>query len=392
MLAIPATFCACSDDDDESIITDIPSTAEEDTTEADDITLDSESLKLVGRWSGKGPSADSENYTIETGTWQFHNDGTYEWYTPGNDGKDEEIMSGTWSYSGGNFILDSNSGFGWTTVTYDATTDEWTGTAMDDGTATTFTYTRKTDKSVKPGIVKVLNYRSGAFSVRDTIKNYKLCGETIKCGICYAKSDADPTDKSTWTKVYADNLKKINSSRGIYDVEIDGLEDDAKYYLCGFMEAADGTLTYGSLYRAICVTPPANTVCMGDTTFWCTSELTTLYTDEEVDAALATVGGALPTVAETEYLTENSLISVEAGRIVLKSKLNGNTMSLSATVKGAANFSISGTYMTTDFRRQDASGFYFYKSTTAEGLGSVPDYQSKVGILPVIKKAVTWEE
>lgn len=378
---------------------DIPATTEPEATEADAIMLNGESLSFVGRWRGSGPSADSRNYTITSGTWQFNNDGTYEWYVVNKDKKEEVVMSGTWTISSGNITLESESGFGWASVAYDETADTWTGTVTDkDGTSTDFNYSRMGDKPVKPGIVKILNYRSGGFSVRDTLKNYKLCAETVKCGICYAKSDADITDMSTWTKLYADGINKKGNVRGLYDVEIDGLDDDTKYYLCGFVEAADGTLTYGDLYRAICVTPPANTVCMGDTTFWYTSVLSTLYTDEEVDAALATVGGALPTKAEVEYLAANAIYSVEAGRIVIKSTLNGNTMSFDAVLRALPNFNISGTYTTADFHRQNKTGesgeagFYLYKSTTGEGLGKMPDYQSKAAIQPVIKKAVTWKE
>ena len=344
--------------------------------------MDGESLKFVGRWTGKGPSTDAQLYNVVSGVWQFHNDGTYEWYTPGNDGKDALTMSGKWNYSAGVLSIGGNCEWKWTGVTFDET-GAWTGAAGAD--ADQYTYTRKTDKKLSTGLVKILNYKSGGFTIRDTVKNYKLCNEAIKYGVCYAKSDADITNMSTWTKVYAGGIYKKGSVRGIYDLELSGLDDDSKYYLRGFVEHEDGTVVLGTIYRAVCVTPPANTVCMGDTTFWYTGSMETLYTADEAAAALASIGGALPTEAEKNSLAASVTYTLENGRIVLKSKLTGNTLSYAAVNR-------SNTFMTNDFWCEGTNGFYFYKSTVGEGMGKTPEYQSRAALQPVIKKAVTWEE
>lgn len=379
--AVSLSFTACSDDDDPEVV-DIPALDVEPEASSDALTMSSESLPFVGRWAGKGPSDNTKSYSVVSGTWQFHNDGTYEWYIPGDDGKDALTMSGKWSYAAGTLKIESDCAWEWTGVTFDET-GAWTGTAGTD--ADLYTYTRKTDKKLTPGLVKVLNYKSGGFTLRDTVKNYKLCNEAIKYGVCYAKDDADVTDMSTWTKVYAEGIYKKGSTRGIYDLELNGLDNDSKYYLCGFVEREDGTVAYGTLYRAICVAPPANTVCMGDTTFWYTGAMETLYTADEAAAALASIGGALPTEAEKNSLASSVTYTLENGRIVLKSNLTGNTLSYAAVNR-------SNTYMTNDFWCEGTNGFYFYKSTIGEGMGKTPEYQSRAALQPVIKKAVTWEE
>ena len=96
------------------------------TPEVIEPSLDEESLKFVGSWTGKGPCSGM----LVEGTWDFRNDGTYSWLgTTGYGTQYEE--SGTWHYVAGSKMLvtDSSLDYNWTVE--DVSENQWVGTLLN---------------------------------------------------------------------------------------------------------------------------------------------------------------------------------------------------------------------------------------------------------------------
>lgn len=232
-------------------------------------------LPFVGVWNGQGPYlASGVSYTkfgLVAGTWEFHNDSTYFWVGYNSFGY-EYSEEGKWHYNSENkmLITDSPCGFIWQVEEIMA--NSWVGTMLNSKGGT-YTYTRKADKKVSVGDVRVVDYEKCSLIVKDTIVNYDLCTQDLKCGICYGKKSN--SDVSTFTKVYAnkvytqvisDHFGSVCAvTKGIYDVKINNLEENEKYRLCGFIEYEDGTTVYSKkIYNAISITPLENSIYLGE--------------------------------------------------------------------------------------------------------------------------------
>lgn len=339
-------------------------------------SMDEESLKFVGGWEGMGPyqASGTSSFGLVDGCWTFYNDGTYTWLGSNSYGFTTE-MEGKWHYNAEKkmLITDSELGFNWTIE--EVSGDMWVGTLLN-AKGGTYTYRRKEIPSVACSNVRVIDYKKGGFVLKDTVLNYGSYAGTLKCGVCYslageAKEVADyqkvyATEIVTDTVVHVGTIAESSATyRGVYLVELKSLEQEGKYNLCNFIEFEDGSIIYGNIYRAKCVTLPDGAVYLGqqvgtDHKIYCwakgylredgtfndgvakVGDMGAMFTWEKAETMLASLGDGwvLPTSAELYSLKSfvegnNTIIQVTPNEfnsyntyddVTFKSQINGKTL------------------------------------------------------------------
>ena len=239
-------------------------------------SLDEETLRFVGIWTGIGPyvasGTSSSKFGLIDGTWEFYNNGKYKWIGYNTYGYKYQ-MEGVWHYNHSNKMLvtDSELGFNWNVEEID--NGMWVGTLLNSKGGT-YTYSRN-NIPISCSEIRVVDYKKGGFILKDTIVNYLINRDDIKCGVCYGTeldNDVATFRKVYSNRVYTDTLKLgedvfgevLKVTPGIFQLEINSLDENGKYKLCNFIEYDDGKTIYGNIYNAICITPPENTVYLGE--------------------------------------------------------------------------------------------------------------------------------
>lgn len=260
-------FVSCSDDDANGLNEPNGGSENSKGTPIKPI-VNTENLKFVGRWSGNGPYMASgvSSYGIVKGEWEFYNDGTYHWEGSNTFGYTYRER-GKWHYNTEQNILITDGSCNLIWQIEETSDNAWTGTILNKNQIGT--YSRLNDKNISIGNIRIIDYKKESFVIRDTITNHLLYNEEFKCGVCYGEDEnfnIHTSPKIYANNVYTDTIGTISQYNviGLYDITLKGLNENGKYQLCSFIELNDGTIIYGKTYNAICITPPENSIYLGE--------------------------------------------------------------------------------------------------------------------------------
>lgn len=359
LLGITFSLVACSDDEINGDAEMGGNSGSENTQTSIKPPMEGEGLNLVGSWYGYGPyvasGGNASAYGLVNGIWEFYNDSTYSWIGSNSFGY-KYSEKGKWHYSVKNETLTTDSPCGINWKVEEVLESQWVGTLLGAKKGT-YTYTRN-NIDILPSNIRIVDYKEGGFILKDTLVNYQFNTKEIKCGVCYGtKNNKDiSTFKRLYAnKIYTDTIYTIYGVqyKKVYNVEINLLEENERYQLCSFIEYNDGNIVYGKIYNAICITPPQNTIYLGEVPdknkkvyFWATkfmakNETSTDFTYSEASEYLSQLGKNWRIPSGTNitgvldkyinYSNEIQILTDEAGRldyIQSKSKINGNKLCL----------------------------------------------------------------
>lgn len=315
--------------------------------------VDAESMKFVGKWYGPGPYGSSSHYGLVDNYWYFYNDGTYYWRGQNSYGF-EYVERGEWHYNADKKLLITNGGCNIVWEIEDFVDGQWTGTFRSGkGTGV---YKKRDTESVTACSPVISDIIEGGFVVSDTLKNYELCTENLKFGVCYCEYKSD-VDSALMPRIYADSISADKEAK----CTITGMTTGKEYRIFSFVQHEDGKVDYyrdKTIYK--CVAPPKDAVFMGKNSggkacFWAKKILFndgTFYngTDWNYDGQFQTKGDDLdviksqtndvlkkvgddwyvPTAKDMYNLVGSCNVYCENsnGDFVLKSKYNGNKLKL----------------------------------------------------------------
>lgn len=198
-------------------------------------SLDAESMKFVGIWSGKGPysAGSSTNYGWIDGQWIFYNDGTFFW-TGSNSYGYTTTSIGKWHYNSENKLLitDSEYNIAWEII--EVTEDSWYGTVQSKGLSSI--YSRQEVPQIEIQKPKLCNITGNDVVLRVQINNYGYTTDEYMIGLCYANNEE--TDKEVFSKLYAKEVQSFHDGgpNGFVDITLPDLREDEKYQIYAFVQ------------------------------------------------------------------------------------------------------------------------------------------------------------
>lgn len=270
---------------------------------------------LVGKWQGWGPYPISTGYSyrLDPGVYDFRNDHTFVWHKTYDN---TPIEQGLWRYveSTKTLITEGASGTVWEISEIDS--KSWVGYSPKFKATKVF---HRQEDAVTCSECRIIDYKPNMLVLRDTLLNYAYNLDKISCGVCYSNDKNAELDE--FSKIYASDIK-LNGEHGIFDITLSGLQKDGEYRLSTFAKLKDGSLIYGPIYKAICVTPPEDSSYFGEpvengqVTFWSDKYLNNSY---EITAEPQMVPNNLQEFYSwVDVLNEKSLWSIPTTKMAEK--------------------------------------------------------------------------